>query len=108
MPRTVKESAGGVGVAWGVQRRRLVSLILPPQVQEWTDRRERQQQPRDAPRRRLGNDPAARSPTQTRAGNETAAKASFWTISPIASGRQAHHPDQSVTWSEVTARQHTI
>ena len=99
MPRTVKESAGWVGGAWGVQRRGLVSLILPPQVQEWTDRRERQQQPRDAPRRRLGNAPAVRSPTQTRAGNEAAAKASFWTISPIASGRQARHPERTATWS---------
>ena len=101
-----------MGEVWGIRRRGPVILISSPQVPERSDRRERQQQPRDARRRRLGNAPAARSPTQTRAGNDAvkkvAATGSFWTISPAARGRQAHHPEQSATWSEVTARQHTI
>ena len=99
MPRTVTESAGWVGGAWGAQRRGLVSLIPPPQVRERSDRRERQQQLRVAPRRRFGNVPATRATTQTRAANEVAAKASFWTISPAASGRQARHPARKAMWS---------
>ena len=99
MPRTVTESAGWVGGAWGAQRRGLVSLIPPPQVRERSDRRERQQQLRVATRRRLGNVPATRATTQTRAANEVAARASFWTISPAASGRQDRHPVWTATWS---------
>ena len=47
----------------------------------------------------LGNAPAARPPTQTRAENDDATQAYFWMISPTASGRQARHPERTTTWS---------